>query len=70
MGYTVPQDLAGLPACTVRAGFDALGIPVGVQLTGPLWSEALVLRAANALHSGTPAIQRRWPELVPREARS
>ena len=70
MGYTVPQDLAGLPACTVRAGFDALGIPVGVQLTGPPWSEALVLRAANCLHSATPAIQRRWPELVPREALS
>ena len=24
MSYTVPRDLTGLPACTVRAGFDAL----------------------------------------------
>ena len=63
MTYTVPQDLAGLPACTVRAGFDELGIPVGVQLTGQPWSEELVLGAANALFSATPEIQRRWPEL-------
>ena len=33
MSYTTPQDLAGLPACAVRAGFDALGIPVGLQFT-------------------------------------
>ena len=33
MSYTTPQDLVGLPACAVRAGFDALGIPVGVQFT-------------------------------------
>ena len=34
MGFTTPQDLTGLPACAVRAGFDELGIPVGVQFTG------------------------------------
>jgi aspartyl-tRNA(Asn)/glutamyl-tRNA(Gln) amidotransferase subunit A len=62
MSYTVPQDLTGLPACTVRAGFDALGIPVGIQLTGPPWSEARVLRAAQALCSATPHVQERWPE--------
>ena len=37
--YTVPQDLAGLPAAAVPVGFDELGLPVGVQLTGPPWSE-------------------------------
>ncbi len=43
LGFTVAQDLAGLPACTLRAGFDELGCPVGVQLTGAPWSEATVL---------------------------
>jgi aspartyl-tRNA(Asn)/glutamyl-tRNA(Gln) amidotransferase subunit A len=66
MSYTVPQDLTGLPACTVRAGFDALGIPVGVQFTGPLWSEARVLQAARALHAATPHVQERWPEVATR----
>jgi aspartyl-tRNA(Asn)/glutamyl-tRNA(Gln) amidotransferase subunit A len=63
MHYTVPQDLTGLPACSVRAGFDALGIPVGLQFTGPPWSEACVLRAAQALYSATPYVQESWPEL-------
>jgi aspartyl-tRNA(Asn)/glutamyl-tRNA(Gln) amidotransferase subunit A len=51
--YTVPQDLAGLPSAAVPVGFDELGLPVGVQLTGPAWSEARVLAAADALFSAT-----------------
>jgi aspartyl-tRNA(Asn)/glutamyl-tRNA(Gln) amidotransferase subunit A len=51
--YTVPQDLAGLPSAAVPVGFDELGLPVGVQLTGPAWSEARVLAAAEALFSAT-----------------
>lgn len=61
MGYTVPQDLAGIPACAVRAGFDGLGIPVGVQFSGPPWSEALVLRAAEAFVGATPEVQSLQP---------
>jgi aspartyl-tRNA(Asn)/glutamyl-tRNA(Gln) amidotransferase subunit A len=64
MSYTVPQDLVGLPACTVRAGFDALGIPTAVQLTGPAWSEWRVLSAAQALFEATADVQARWPELT------
>ncbi len=41
----------------MRAGFDALGLPVGVQFTGPPWSEARVLRAAQALYTATPQVQ-------------
>ena len=62
MGYTVPQDLAGLPTCTVRAGFDGLGIPIGVQLTGAPWQDARVLGAAHAFWSATPKVQQRWPD--------
>ena len=51
--YTVPQDLAGLPSCAVPVGFDEHGLPVGVQITGPAWSEGLVLDAAEALFSAT-----------------
>jgi aspartyl-tRNA(Asn)/glutamyl-tRNA(Gln) amidotransferase subunit A len=63
MSYTIPQDLVGLPACAVRAGFDALGVPVGVQLTGPPWSEARVLRGAQALFDATRETQTRRPAL-------
>jgi len=63
MGYTTPQDLVGLPACAVRAGFDDLGIPVGLQFTGPPWCEALVLRAAQGLFDATADVQARRPML-------
>src|SRR5205823_13849668 len=58
MPYTVPQDLAGLPTCTVRAGFDSLGLPIGVQLTGPPWNEGRVLAAAQELFDALPEVQR------------
>ena len=64
MSYTVPQDLTGLPACTVRAGFDELGVPTAVQFTGPAWSEWRVLAAAQALYDATADVQGRWPDLT------
>jgi aspartyl-tRNA(Asn)/glutamyl-tRNA(Gln) amidotransferase subunit A len=63
MTSTTPQDLCGLPACTVRAGFDDLGIPVGVQFTGRPWAEATVLRAAQGLFEATPDVQAVPPPL-------
>jgi aspartyl-tRNA(Asn)/glutamyl-tRNA(Gln) amidotransferase subunit A len=62
MTYTVPQDLAGLPACVVRAGFDRLEIPIGVQFTGAAWKDVTVLKAAQAFWSATPLVQDRWPD--------
>ncbi|MBV9917838.1 MAG: amidase [Solirubrobacterales bacterium] len=64
MGYTVPQDLTGLPACAVRAGFDALSVPTAVQFTGPPRSEQRVLSAAQALFEATPEVQSRRPDLT------
>jgi aspartyl-tRNA(Asn)/glutamyl-tRNA(Gln) amidotransferase subunit A len=46
--YTAPQDVAGLPACTVPAGADDGGLPIGLQLTGPAGADADVLAAAEA----------------------
>jgi aspartyl-tRNA(Asn)/glutamyl-tRNA(Gln) amidotransferase subunit A len=64
MTYTTPQDLTGLPACSVRAGFDSLGIPVGVQFTAPPWHEGRALRAAHGFFQATPDVQSRWPVLA------
>ena len=63
MSYTTPQDLIGLPACAFRAGFDDLGLPVGVQFTGAPWDDAMVLGAAHAVYEATPAVQNAWPEI-------
>src|SRR5205823_3843240 len=43
--FTVPAPLAGLPALSIPCGFDAKGLPVGLQLTGKHFSEAKLLGA-------------------------
>ena len=45
--YTIPAPLAGLPALSVPCGYDAQGLPVGLQLTGPHFSEARLLGIAH-----------------------
>ena len=45
--YTVPVNLAGLPAISVPCGF-ANNLPVGLQLIGNHWQEETILRAAFA----------------------
>ena len=45
---TIPVNLAGLPGLVVPCGL-AGGLPVGLQLIGPPWSEALLLRIGHAL---------------------
>jgi aspartyl-tRNA(Asn)/glutamyl-tRNA(Gln) amidotransferase subunit A len=64
MTYTTPQDLFGIPACSVRAGFDDLGIPIGVQFSGPQGSDLDVLAAARAFVAATPELQERWPAVL------
>jgi len=45
---TVPMPLAGIPAISIPGGLSA-GLPVGIQLAGPAFSENRILDAAHAL---------------------
>jgi aspartyl-tRNA(Asn)/glutamyl-tRNA(Gln) amidotransferase subunit A len=45
---TVPMSLAGIPAISIPCGLSA-GLPVGLQLAGPAFSENRLLGAAYAL---------------------
>jgi aspartyl-tRNA(Asn)/glutamyl-tRNA(Gln) amidotransferase subunit A len=45
---TVPMSLAGIPAISIPCGLSA-GLPVGLQITGPAFSENRLLDAAHAL---------------------
>lgn len=45
--FTVPINLAGLPALSMPVGFTANNLPVGLQLTAPYFSEALLLNVAH-----------------------
>lgn len=44
--YTVPINLAGVPAISIPVGFDE-DLPVGLQIIGNYFSEALILNAAH-----------------------
>jgi aspartyl-tRNA(Asn)/glutamyl-tRNA(Gln) amidotransferase subunit A len=60
--FTIPAALAGLPALSVPCGFDEKGLPVGLQLMGPHFSEARLLGAAHRYQQATD-----WHLRVPTE---
>jgi len=52
--YTVSANLAGLPATSIPAGYAEVGgkrLPIGMQLIGPAFEDARVLRIAHRLES-------------------
>lgn len=46
--YTVPVNIAGLPALSLPCGTDNKGLPIGIQLIGKPMSEASLYRAGFA----------------------
>ena len=44
---TIPANLAGLPAISVPCGFNAAGLPIGVQLIGNVLQESRLLQVAH-----------------------
>lgn len=49
---TIPVNLAGLPGISIPAGFVE-GLPVGLQLIGPKYSESTIYQAASAFEATT-----------------
>ncbi|HYU13331.1 MAG TPA: amidase, partial [Stellaceae bacterium] len=47
--FTVPANLAGLPAISVPAGLSADGLPLGLQVIGRAFDEAMVLRVGEVI---------------------
>lgn len=45
--YTISVNLAGLPGLTVPAALGRDGLPIGMQLIGPVFSEETLFRAAR-----------------------
>ena len=60
--FTTSANLAGLCGISVPCGFDAGGLPIGLQLLGPSLGEDKILQAAYAYEQSTEWRLRR-PEL-------
>ena len=56
----LPANLTGMPACAVPTGFDPDGLPLGMQIMGPRWSDGRVLSVAAAWEQLSPWAER-WP---------
>ena len=52
--FSYPFNLTQQPAITVPCGLSSQGLPIGLQLVGPMFDDALVLRAARAFESACP----------------
>lgn len=50
--FTIPANLAGVPAISIPSGLDGSGLPVGLQVTAPVLGEAMMMRVAGALQRG------------------
>jgi len=49
--FTIPANLAGVPAISIPCGLDDAGLPVGLQLTADVLGEPTLLRTAHALEA-------------------
>lgn len=52
--YTVTANLAGVPGLSVPCGLSGNGLPIGMQLLGPYWSEPTLFRLAQAYEQAHP----------------
>jgi len=66
--YTIPMSLAGLPAISVPCGWVKAStgsepMPMGLQLTSPIFSERMLLGAAHAYERATNHAALRGPSV-------
>ncbi len=62
--YTININLAELPALAMPCGFSSTGLPIGLQIIGPHFSEGKILKAAYALEKDLNIVGKRpqWKE--------
>ena len=52
--FSYPFNLSQQPAASIPCGLTTEGLPIGLQLVGPMFGDALVLRACRAYESVRP----------------
>ncbi len=61
--FTYPFNMTGQPALSVPCGFDSQGLPIGLQLVGARFNDALVLQAGHAYQAANDLTDRH-PDLM------
>lgn len=64
METVTPWTLAGCPVISVPVGFNAQGLPMGMQLVGPPQADLDVLRLAHAYEQASDWVRARQPETL------
>ena len=59
--FSYPFNLTQQPACSIPCGLTSAGLPIGLQLVGPMFGDALVLRAARAYETVRPIVRPAMP---------
>jgi aspartyl-tRNA(Asn)/glutamyl-tRNA(Gln) amidotransferase subunit A len=61
IGFTVAFNMSGQPAISINGGFDAGGLPIGLQIVGRRFDDIGVLRFARAYEAVRSADMLPWP---------
>jgi amidase len=64
MEVVIPVSLIGLPALSLPVGFGPEGLPMGMQLAGPVGADAAILGLGQAWHEATDWPGKRPPALA------
>ncbi len=51
--YTIALNLAGIPGISIPCGMSSSGLPIGLQLMGPVFGETVLLQAARLFERAT-----------------
>ena len=57
--FTLSANLAGIPGLSLPAGYAQAGLPIGIQLLGNHFNEAMLLKVAYNLEQATKANRRK-----------
>jgi aspartyl-tRNA(Asn)/glutamyl-tRNA(Gln) amidotransferase subunit A len=62
IGFTVAYNMSEQPAASINCGYDAQGLPIGLQIVGRRFDDLGVLAVARAFEALRAKEARPWPE--------
>ena len=66
IGFTVAFNMSEQPAASINCGYDARGLPIGLQIIGRRFDDLGVLAVSRAIEEMRRGHARSWPEPPPR----